>query len=73
MVELITAFTAGWNAQLEAVGADGISGWCSGAEWLRPIACWLSYYAYAKSILLTASGAQLARYMGNIQPPGATD
>ena len=72
VVELITAFTAGWNAQLEAVGADGISGWCSGAEWLRPIAP-VELYAYAKSILLTASGAQLARYMGNIQPPGATD
>ncbi len=72
VVELITAFTDGWNAQLEEVGADGISGWCSGADWLRPIEP-VELYAYAKSILLTASGAQLARYMGNVQPPGAAD
>ena len=72
VVELITAFTDGWNAQLEDVGADGISGWCSGADWLRPIEP-VELYAYAKSILLTASGAQLARYMGDVQPPAGSD
>lgn len=70
VAELITAFADGWNAQLEAVGADGVTGWCKGADWLRPIEP-IELYTYAKSILLTASGAQLTRYMGNIVPPGS--
>ncbi len=71
VAELITAFADGWNAQLEDVGADGVTGWCKGADWLRPIEP-VELYTYAKSILLTASGAQLSKYMGNIQPPAVT-
>lgn len=68
VTELIKAFTDGWNAQLDEVGRDGVASWCKGADWLRPIEP-VELYTYAKSILLAASGAQLTRFMGNIQPP----
>jgi acyl-homoserine-lactone acylase len=52
--ELLTAFAAGWNAHLDEVGVDGLSGWCSGAEWVRPVEP-VELYAYARSIALLAS------------------
>ena len=30
------AFAAGWNSYVDEVGVDGLSGWCSGADWVRP-------------------------------------
>ena len=65
------AFAGGWNRHLDDVGADGVTGWCAGAEWLTPIAP-EDLYAYARSIALNASSTQVARYLGNVQPPPAT-
>src|ERR671910_470631 len=36
VVELLTAFTDGWNAHLDELGAGGVAGWCAGEEWVRP-------------------------------------
>jgi acyl-homoserine-lactone acylase len=69
--ELITAFADGWNAQLEEVGVDGLTGWCRGAEWVRPVTP-EELYLYARTITLQASGARLAQYLGSAAPPEST-
>jgi acyl-homoserine-lactone acylase len=73
-VELITAFTAGWNAQLDEVGADGLPGWCAGEEWVRALEP-VEVYAYARSIALQASSGAISGFIASAQPPqgaGAT-
>lgn len=65
--ELITAYANGWNAQLDSVGVDGLTGWCAGADWVAPLEP-VDIYAYARSTALLASSAQLTRYLG-AQPP----
>ena len=45
-----------------------MTGWCAGAEWLVPITP-EDLYAYARSIALNASSTQVARYLGNVEPP----
>ena len=67
--DLVTAFTDGWNAQLDEVGVDGLAGWCQGAEWVRPLEP-VEVYAYARSIALYASSVQLADYIAAARPPG---
>jgi acyl-homoserine-lactone acylase len=62
------AFTEGWNAYLADVGADGLSGWCAGAAWVRPLEP-VEVYAYARSIALFASSARLTDFLANAQPP----
>ncbi len=71
-VELVTAFVDGWNAQLAEVGADGIAGWCQGADWLRPIEP-VELYAYARSVAILASGGTLARFIPTARPPGSPE
>lgn len=66
---IITAFTTGWNAHLEEVGADGLNGWCAGEDWVRELEP-VELYAYGRSITLMASSAQLVGFMGSAQPPG---
>jgi acyl-homoserine-lactone acylase len=68
--ELIGAYTAGWNAHLEAVGAEGIGDWCQGEPWVRPLEP-VEVYTYARSIALQASSARLAQYIATAAPPGA--
>jgi acyl-homoserine-lactone acylase len=68
VIELITAFTAGWNAQLDEVGADGLGGWCAGEEWVRPLEP-VEVYAYARSIALQASSEAIADFIASAQPP----
>jgi acyl-homoserine-lactone acylase len=68
IVELFAAFANGWNSFLEQAGEDGLSGWCSGAEWVRPVQP-VEIYAYARSVALLASGSQLAQYIPAAQPP----
>ena len=70
-VELITAFTAGWNAQLDEVGADGLAGWCAGEEWVRPLEP-VEVYAYARSVALQASGGAITSFIASAQPPPGT-
>ncbi len=66
------AFSSGWNKHLADVGADAVTQWCAGADWLEPITP-EDLYAYARSIALNASSSQVARYLGSVQPPAATD
>ncbi len=70
VVELITAFTGGWNAQLDEVGADGLQGWCAGEEWVRPLEP-AEVYAYARSIALQASSGAVSDFVASAQPPDA--
>ena len=66
------AFAAGWNAYVEEVGVDGLSGWCSGADWVRPVTG-EDVYAYARSIALNASSSRLAGYIASAVPPSNTE
>lgn len=72
IVELFEAFATGWNSFLEQSGDDGLSGWCSGAEWVRPVQP-VEVYAYARSVALLASSSQLAQYIPAAQPPPADE
>src|SRR5829696_96091 len=67
-VESFDAFAAGWNAHLDDVGVEGLSGWCAGAPWVRPIKP-VEVYAYARSIALSASGGAVVNYIPGAQPP----
>ena len=62
------AFAAGWNSYVDEVGVDGLSGWCSGADWVRPVTG-EDVYAYARSIALNASSSRLAGYIASAVPP----
>jgi len=62
------AFAAGWNAHLEAVGSSGLTGWCAGADWVRPVTG-EDIYTYARSIALNASSSRLAQYIATATPP----
>ncbi len=64
------AFVAGWDAYLADVGADGLTGWCSGADWVHPLEP-VEAYVYARSVALLASSARLAEFLSNAQPPTA--
>lgn len=68
ITEEFEAFAAGWNAHLEAVGSSGLTGWCAGAEWVRPVTG-EDVYAYARSIALNASSSRLAQYIATATPP----
>jgi acyl-homoserine-lactone acylase len=69
-VELITAFADGWNRHLDEVGVGGLSGWCAGAPWVRPVEP-VEVYAYARSVALSASSGALVEFIATAEPPGA--
>ena len=69
VVELVTAFTDGWNAHLDEVGVDGLAGWCAGAEWVRPVEA-VEVYTYARAIGLQASSGALVDFIPSAAPPG---
>ncbi len=69
--ELVTAFADGWNAHLDEVGSDGLTGWCAGQDWVRPVTP-EEVYLYARAITLQASGARLTGFMATAQPPATT-
>ena len=66
--QLVDAFAAGWDAYLTKVGADGIDGWCKGADWVQPVTG-LDVYAYARAVALQASSGQLLSYIASAEPP----
>jgi acyl-homoserine-lactone acylase len=68
VVEQFEAFTAGWNDQLANVGGDALTGWCAGADWIRPITA-VEAYAYARSVALQASSSAIIDFIGTAQPP----
>ena len=65
VVDQFDAFAAGWNRHLADGGLDG---WCADAEWVRPVEA-VEVYAYARSVALLASGANLTEYIASAQPP----
>jgi acyl-homoserine-lactone acylase len=70
VTEQFEAFTAGWNDQLADVGGDRLTGWCSGADWIRPITA-VEVYSYARSIALQASSSAIIDFIGSARPPAA--
>ena len=69
IVEQFDAFAAGWNQFLRDQGANGLTGWCTDAAWVRPIEP-VEVYAYARSVALRASGANFLDFIATAQPPG---
>ena len=67
----LTAFAAGWNAQLEAVGVDNVAGWCAGEEWVRPIEP-VEVYAWSRALALLASAQAVESYVATAEPPAAS-
>lgn len=51
---VIRGYAAGFNTYLDTVGVDGVSGWCNGADWVRPIDEY-DLAAYYKSLTFRAS------------------
>ena len=70
-IDLVTqfeAFAEGWNAHLAEQGDDGLTGWCNGAPWVRPVQP-VEVYVYARSIALLASSGRFAQFIPSAQPP----
>ncbi|MEO6989681.1 MAG: penicillin acylase family protein [Aquihabitans sp.] len=65
---LMTAYTDGWNAQLDNAGTDDLADWCAGEDWVRPLEP-VELYAYARSIALLASSGAVIGMVGQAQPP----
>lgn len=70
--EVFGAYTAGWNAELEETGTDGIDDWCAGEDWVRPLEA-VEVYAYARSVALLASSGAIIDMIGVAQPPTGSD
>ncbi|MEP6296479.1 MAG: penicillin acylase family protein, partial [Ilumatobacter sp.] len=70
VVEQFSAFSAGWNQFLRDQGDVGLSGWCVGETWVRPIEP-VEVYTYARSVALLASGANFLDFIARAQPPAA--
>jgi acyl-homoserine-lactone acylase len=68
VTEQFEAFTAGWNDQLADVGGERLTGWCAGADWVRPITP-VELYTYGRSVALQASSSAIIDYIGVAQPP----
>lgn len=62
------AFVAGWNAHLADAGVEGLTGWCAGADWARPVEA-VEVYAYARSLALMASSGAVLDYLVDVEPP----
>lgn len=70
--ERLRGFAAGYNAHLADVGPDGVTGWCRGEAWLRPI----DEYDLAAfhTVLGTApTVGPLAKFIATAQPPAEGD
>jgi acyl-homoserine-lactone acylase len=65
---LITAFTDGWNAHLNEVGVDGVSGWCAGEPWVRPLEP-VEIYSWGRAVTLLASASAVESYVATAEPP----
>ncbi len=69
VVDQFEAFVAGWNDHLADVRGD-LTGWCAGADWIRPITP-VEAYTYARSVALQASSSAIIGFIGTAQPPAA--
>ena len=72
VVEQFEGFASGWNQHLDDQGNDGLTGWCEGADWIRPIEP-VEVYAYARSVALLASGESFVDFIAAALPPTDPD
>ena len=70
VVEQYESFAAGWNRHLADRGGDELPGWCAEFDWIRRIEP-VEVYAYARSVALLASSANLTGFIASAQPPDA--
>ncbi len=70
--DLIRGYAAGYNSYLEEVGPDGVSGWCRGADWLRPIDEY-DLAAYYRKLTLRASLDNFTEMAFTAVPPSNTN
>lgn len=68
VVEQFDSFADGWNAYLTDVGSEGMTGWCAGDDWIRPLEA-VEIYSYARSVALLASSGRMADFIPDAQPP----
>jgi acyl-homoserine-lactone acylase len=66
--DVIAGYAAGYNAQLADVGAEGVTGWCAGEPWVRPIDEY-DLGAYYRSLTGYASLQPLLGYTFAASPP----
>jgi len=66
--DLIRGYAAGYNSYLGEVGPDGVSGWCQGADWLRPIDEY-DLAAYYRKLTLRASLDNFTEMAFTAAPP----
>ena len=64
--EWFAGYAAGYNAYLAEVGSNGITGWCRGAAWVRPIT---TEDVAARNRLVTLTLAQLGAAIATAEPP----
>jgi acyl-homoserine-lactone acylase len=64
--EMIEGYVAGYNQYLSEVGADGVSGWCRGKEWVLPITA-DDLIAYNQSVVVTS--VNFADMIATATPP----
>jgi len=70
--DLIRGYAAGYNSYLEKVGPDGVSGWCKGADWIRPIDEY-DLAAYYRKLTLRASLDNFTGMAFTASPPANTN
>jgi acyl-homoserine-lactone acylase len=66
--DVIRAYAAGVNAHLADAGADGVTGYCAGEPWVRPIDEY-DLAAYYKALSWRASVDPLIGFIASAQPP----
>lgn len=66
--DIIRAYASGYNDQLEATGADAVTGYCAGEPWVRPIDEY-DLAAYYKALSWRASVDPLIGFMASAEPP----
>lgn len=64
----VIGYAAGYNAYLAEVGAAGVSGWCRGAEWVRPLT---AEDVAARARLVTLTLTAFAPLIATAAPPAA--
>lgn len=64
--EMLEGYVAGYNRYLAEVGASGVSGWCRGQEWVKPITV-IDLLTYNQSVVVTMTN--FAEMIGTARPP----
>ncbi len=68
VIDLLRGYAAGYNGYLAEVGADGVTGWCRGEPWVRPISA-VDLFAYTKDLALFSSARLILDFIVAATPP----